>query len=285
MAHAASTLEMVGIPYVGHDPLTAGILDNKHVFKRELQALGLPTAPLLCFPTSAEKPNNLCADPRFEATFGGYDGPFIIKPTTGRASLHVHFVANREELAQRVGEVHAVTENHVLVERYLPGREYCVAVCGPVIARDGDLNREGEPFVFAAVERVLDPDEKYFTSKDVRPITASRIRPMNTPQDEPVLEELESIARNVFKGLNLESLVRLDLRADEEGDLYVLEANPKPDLAAPRTDSTSLVCANLDMYGMSYDDLVFSLISDRFDHILNGSNAAGARLNLLLKTI
>ena len=47
MAHAAAMLEMFGIPYVGHDPLTAGMLDNKHVFKRELTALGFPTAPFV----------------------------------------------------------------------------------------------------------------------------------------------------------------------------------------------------------------------------------------------
>ena len=45
MVHAASMLEMIGIPYVGHDPLIAGILDNKHVFKREMRALDLPTPP------------------------------------------------------------------------------------------------------------------------------------------------------------------------------------------------------------------------------------------------
>ena len=47
MAHAAAMLEMLGIPYVGHDPLTAGTLDNKHVFKRELLHLGIPTAPFV----------------------------------------------------------------------------------------------------------------------------------------------------------------------------------------------------------------------------------------------
>ena len=43
MSHASALLEMVGIPYVGHDPLTASMLDNKHSFKRDLLALGLPT--------------------------------------------------------------------------------------------------------------------------------------------------------------------------------------------------------------------------------------------------
>ena len=44
-AHAPSTLEMLGLPYVGHDPLSATTLDNKHAFKREAVCAGLPTAP------------------------------------------------------------------------------------------------------------------------------------------------------------------------------------------------------------------------------------------------
>src|SRR5262245_23517926 len=45
IAHAPAMLEMFGVPYVGHDPLTATTLDNKHAFKRECVCAGLPTAP------------------------------------------------------------------------------------------------------------------------------------------------------------------------------------------------------------------------------------------------
>ena len=54
MAHAASILELAGIPYVGHDPLTVGTLDNKHAFKRDLACLGLPTAPFITWHMSRE---------------------------------------------------------------------------------------------------------------------------------------------------------------------------------------------------------------------------------------
>ncbi len=42
-----------------------------------------------------------------------------------------------------------------MVEAFLPGKEYCVAVCG---------NGDGGAFAFAAVERCLEPEEKVFTS-------------------------------------------------------------------------------------------------------------------------
>src|SRR6185437_9379834 len=43
--HAPAMLEMLGVPYVGHDPLAATSLDNKHTFKRELTGAGIPAAP------------------------------------------------------------------------------------------------------------------------------------------------------------------------------------------------------------------------------------------------
>jgi hypothetical protein len=67
---------------------------------------------------------------------------------------------------------------------------------------------------------------------------------------------------------NLESLVRLDLRADQDGKLYILEANPKPDLKRPSEGVTSLICAGLPEAGMDYDDLIFSLLADRLDLLL-----------------
>ena len=49
----------------------------------------------------------------------------------------------------------------------------------------------------------------------------------------------------------------------------MLEANPKPDLKAPTRNQTSLVAASLSAYGMSYDDLILSLLADRIDLLFN----------------
>ncbi|NET59052.1 MAG: hypothetical protein F6K47_23785 [Symploca sp. SIO2E6] len=54
----------------------------------------------------------------------------LVKPISGRASLNIHFVNSVEELPQAVAEVQRVTNNTVLIEAYLPGREFCISVCG-----------------------------------------------------------------------------------------------------------------------------------------------------------
>ena len=68
---------------------------------------------------------------------------------------------------------------------------------------------------------------------------------------------------------NLGTLIRIDLRADANGKLHILEANPKPDLKYPTLGVTSLVSAGLSQTALGYDDLLLSLLGDRLDFLLH----------------
>ncbi|MEG4234150.1 D-alanyl-alanine synthetase [Microcoleus sp. Pol11C3] len=267
VCHTPALLEMLGMPYVGHNPLNSSTLDNKHAFKRELQSVGIKTAPFMTWHPSQGilEPPNL--HQRFAMAFGDYQGPFVVKPVSGRASLHVHFVDKIEGLSQAVLEVHRATHNTALIEKYLPGREFCVAVCGYVKYVKGGFSKDTKPFAFSTVERVLAPDELIFTSMDKKAITADRGRLMGGEEPE-LKQELIELARKIYWEFSLNSLVRIDVRSDADGSLYVLEANPKPDLKHPGENVTSLVALGLAEYGMSYNDLIFSLLADRLDYLL-----------------
>ena len=65
------------------------------------------------------------------------------------------------------------------------------------------------------------------------------------------------------------------VRADESGEVYILEANPKPDLKRPDKTVTSLISAGLSQAGLDYDDLILSLLADRLACLL-GRGARGA---------
>jgi len=281
ISHAPSLLEMLGIPYIGHDPLTAASLDNKFFFKRQLMAIGIPTAPFVVWHPSTS-PADPTRDRKFAQAFRGWDGGFIVKPITGRASLHVHYVENASGLAERASEVFATTQNHVLIEAFLSGREYCIAVAGPIVAGDSHLRRLARPFAFAGVERVLSEGEHVFTSMDLKPITQDRVRALDPVEDALTLDTLEDIAATLFTEFPLKTLVRLDVRADHSGRLFVLEANPKPDLKAPEGKGTSLICAGLKRYGMSYDDLVMSIFANRVAEILDDEDGITAALDRLI---
>lgn len=277
VCHGPSMLEMMGIPYIGHDPLTAAMLDNKDAFKRHLIALGIPTTPFVTW-NMERGPFNPDLNSRFFGTFGHFRGPFVVKPVSGRASLHVHVVEEIAGLAETVAEVFESTENDVMIEPYLEGREFCVSVCGSVVAQDRGLSRLDEPFVLSAVERVLEPDERIFTSMDKRPITTDRVRTLDPVRDAAEIKRLHGLAREVFVDFGLQTLVRVDVRADAGGRMCILETNPKPDLKRPDGAVTSLVCTELAAHGMDYDDLILSLLADRLDLLMRRRRGGAERL-------
>jgi D-alanine-D-alanine ligase len=280
IAHASAVLEMLGVPYVGHDPLSATTLDNKHAFKREAVCAGLPTASFSVWDCGRGKFKPF-TNSRFRQAFGDYTGPFVVKPVSGRASLHVQVVDTISQLPDVVEETYCATANTVLIEQYLPGREFCVAVAGPVTARNKCLHRATKPFAFGALERTFAPGERIFTSMDFQPITKERFVTLKSAENDDLIWRLHQLACQVFLEFNLRSLVRLDVRADEAGELYILEANPKPDLKQPGECVTSLISEGLAECNMSYDDLVYSLIADRLDFLLTHRRETVAHLSEL----
>jgi len=88
------------------------------------------------------------------------------------------------------------------------------------------------------------------------------------PQESELWANIHQLAREVFLEFNLGTLIRIDLRSDENGKLHILEANPKPDLKYPVLGVTSLVSAGLSQTGLGYDDLLLSLLGDRLDFLL-----------------
>ena len=117
---------------------------------------------------------------------------------------------------------------------------------------------------------------------DQHPITGDRISVLNAEFDGPVIDELKTIARFVYKDMQLESVIRLDIRADANGVLHILEANPKPDLAAPCAEKTSIICTGLPNEGMAYDDLIRSMFADRVDLLFCKRRGAATALDGLL---
>ena len=266
MSHTPGMLEMLGIPYVGHHPGNAAKLDNKYAFKLECQGCGIPTAPFMSW-TGARGRLEPDINSLFKFRFGSYQGPFIVKPVCGRASLMVTVVDTVSEIPDVVDEIYRETLNTVLIEKYLGGREFCIAVAGNLWYEQGRYSHRRRPFAFSPVERVLEEDERVFTSVDKKPITGDRVRYLD--DDPEVVDKLLELGQQTYLDLALECLIRLDIRADEEGTLYVLETNPKPDLKRPGDGVTNLICAGLEEYGLSYVDLIRLILANRLHQLLS----------------
>lgn len=265
VSHTPAMLELMGLPYVGHDPLTVSLLDNKHVFKHLMRSLGIPTADFITWDGRRAIDRD-----RLRRLLG--EGPYVVKPVSGRASIHVTAVDDLVDLPDAMRRVFDATQNDILVEHFLPGAEYAVAISGGVLARAGEISVTDEPSIFSPVQRVLEEGERIFTSMDVRPITQSRLRLLSP--DDPKRAELSALARAVHGAVRLGTLVRLDVRASADGACHVLEVNPKPDLKAPSDGETNIVSLGLPELDMNYDDLVLSLLADRLDFYARHPNAA-----------
>lgn len=266
ICHAASIMEMIGIPYVGHNPLNSALLDNKHSFKYSLNGLGIATPDFLVFDF---KNPELVADmtAQFDVVFADAEY-LVVKPVSGRASLHVHRVQGKKQAIEVAKQVHYATGNLVLIEKFIAGTEYTIAVNGPYVSVNRSLQELDGPFTFSATRRIMGKDEPIFTSMDIRPIGLDRCQILNPKEDAAIIDELSDIATKVFLGFGLETMVRVDIRADENGRLYVLEANPKPDLKRPSESGFSFVSGGLSQFGMDYDDLILSILVARVHFLL-----------------
>lgn len=267
-AHAASMMEMFGVPYIGHNPMNAALLDNKHSFKHCLKGMGIATPRfLVCDFKNPDLIEEAFA--QFDTVFEGVEY-LVVKPVSGRASLHVHRVKGKEEAREVASQVHQATGNLVLIERFLCGVEYTIAVNGPYISVARKLDELDAPFTFSATRRIMAVDEPIFTSMDVRPIGHDRCQVLNPndDKDKNIVSALSDIAARIYKGFGLETMIRVDIRADADGRLYVLEANPKPDLKQPSGTGFSFVSGGLSHFGMDYDDLILSTFAARIHFLL-----------------
>jgi len=282
VTHAPALLELLGLPYVGHNPLNAGILDSKHIFKSILMTMGIDTAKFLVFDPRVEKDDTLMRR-RINETFGDYAGTYIAKPVSGRASQHVYHVVNRNDLVDTIHEINSVTHGQVMVEKYLSGREYTMASIGALVYRKGRLIDNHKPFTFSGVERKLEADEAIFTSMDVKKISNDRVSLLNPIIDAEVWNKMAEASERIFSELNLSTGIRVDFRADADGSIHVLEANPKPDLKRPNDTQISLVCAGLTQFDMDYEDLIQSMLLNKIHGLMTYQPLMAPRIVEMLK--
>ncbi len=282
IAHAPALLEMLGVPYVGHSPLNYAVMDHKLTFKRLLRSFGIPTPRYLVWDPLRHGDRSVFLSDTGRV-FGGTSGPWIVKPVTGRASRYIHFAHSTKELLAAIDRVYQLTFNPILIEAFLPGKEYCVAGGPPAIHRDGRFHKLEDPFTFSYVERYLSKGEMIFTSIDKRPIDLSRVRMLQHEEDGAIINKISEVCRFLYRKMSLKYLVRVDLRADENGCLNVLEVNPKPDLKKPIENQSSLVALGLESHGMNYRDLILGLLGHFLDLALSVRKVSAVSIHQLLE--
>lgn len=221
-------LEWLGIPYTHSGVLASSLAMNKARTKDIYRARGLPVAESRIVPREEVVAGHPMAP------------PYVVKPNNEGSSVGVYIV---HEHANGPARLEDNAPDHLMVEKFVPGRELTVAVMGdrPLAVTD-----------IVATTGWYDYHAKYATGG------SRHIVPAEIPAD--VQEACLAHAVTAHDALGCRGLSRTDFRWDEargaEG-LILLETNTQPGMTP-----TSLAPEQAAHCGISFEDLCHWLVED-----------------------
>lgn len=230
-------LEAYDIPYTLSDPLVCAVTLDKAVAKRILKAEGLNTAGFHVVHNESDiakvsLPFPLFAKPIAEGTGKGID----------RASR----ITNATELRAVCQTLLLKFNQPVLIEEFLPGREFTVAILGT-----------------GAQARVMGTMEVCFRPNANTTIYTYEVKENYThyvdyhcPPRTPETEAVEQLALDSYRALELRDAGRVDIRMDRHGSPSFMEVNPLPGLNPLHSDLPIIA----KLMGMSYKDIIGAII-------------------------
>jgi len=232
-------LELVGLPYVGSDPISSAVTLDKEFTKRVLQAAGVPVArDWLWNPAASEESARRCRQARPDESWlekvGGY--PVVVKPLLEGSTVGLTIVNDPSgwDAAWSNGAPYAHPERGLLVEEYVPGREITVAV----------VAGEALPVVeIVPKSGFYDFEHKYTKGETEYHVPA--------PLAESTAARLQMLALVAFRELGCRDLARIDFRLTEADEPYCLEINTLPGMTG-----TSLVPMASRTIGIEFDELL-----------------------------
>ena len=249
-AQIPAMLDMLNIPYTGSDPLTLSTCLDKSRTKEILSYHKIPNAPFICIEILDQLKNY---SPEF---------PLIVKPVAEGSSKGIFsssFVENEE--AMRIEVERALTEYQqpVLIEEFLSGREFTVAVMGngkearvlPIIEISfEEFDDDFIPLYSYEAKWILDGKENQL---DIYRCPADI-----TPELE---KEITEICLKAYRVLNCKDWSRIDVRLDKNGKPNIIEVNPLPGiLPDPRDNSCYPKAART--LGLDYNQMLLSVLNE-----------------------
>jgi D-alanine-D-alanine ligase len=254
--HVPAMCEYLRIPHTGSGVLAEAICHHKPQTKMILMAHGVPTAPFQVF-GNADEP--LKPDLRF---------PLIVKLASEGASMGLDYdsvVHNETDLRERVALLVNSYQQNALVEEYIDGREFTIAVMGnnPAYALP-----VAEILFFGKVPIRLDePEREHFemlkqaTGQHDLEFVEMESRSVAPADVAPELaERIQQTAIAAYNALGCLDWARVDMRMDGDGNLYVLEVNLEPGIAPEYVFPRMAEAA-----GWTYTELINRILNHAID--------------------
>lgn len=233
-------LEHLGIPFSGSDAATMALALDKAAAKAVVAQAGVPT-PRAVVVSSADQ------------DLGALRFPVIVKPNAEGSSKGVSPRSVVEELAELRRELATQLGRYrqpILVEEFLPGREFTVGVLGDA----------HEPRVLPPMEIVfVEPDSKHPVYAFGDKLDWTRKIRYDAPAkvDAALAAEIERVALGAWRALHCRDVARFDLRCDADGRVCFIEVNTLPGM----TPAWSDLCMIAEAAGLTYPALVSAVLA------------------------
>lgn len=236
-AQVPAVLELYGVGYTFSDPLVCAVTLDKAVAKRLVCQAGLAT-PAFAVIRRPEDVSSLALE-----------YPLFAKPLSEGTGKGIHARSRLESQADLEAvcrELLVQFAQPVLVEEFLPGREFTVGILGTgsearvLGTLEIELRREvgHEIYSYQAKERCED------------------LVRYSAPPQGALRREVEALALASYRALECRDAGRVDLRCDRQGRPAFLEVNPLPGLNPTHSDLPMIATQE----GMAFEELIGEII-------------------------
>lgn len=237
----AGLFELLGYEITGCPPITLGNCLHKARAKAILKSRGILTPEY----------RTLKKTKRFTEKEIKLRYPMILKLMNEDASIGISefsVVKNYTELRKQFSFLVETYNQDIILEEFILGRELNVAILGGKVLPISEINFGGLPDEFP---NIVTYDGKW-TEGSVYYNHTKPVCPADLP--ERLKRKIQTIALASYDALNCRDYARVDIRLNNDGEPYVIEVNPNPDISS---DSGFARAAAAD--GLSYDDLLFTI--------------------------
>ena len=217
--HVVSYLELMKQPYTGCNPRGLTISHDKALAKMVLayHRIHVPAFAVFHMNRVVKRSKRL-------------QFPLLVKSISEEGSVGIaraSIVNDDAKLAERVEFIHRQTKTHAIAEQYIAGREIYVSVIG---------NQRLQTYTpwELVIEKLPEGAPNIATSKlKWDPAYQEKVGVVTKAAelDKKMVDKLERLSKRIYRTLFLSGYARLDYRVTDEGQIYLLEANPNPQIA------------------------------------------------------
>ena len=230
-------LDLIDLPYTCSGVWSSALAMDKAKAKVFYERENIPTPPSM----TVVKGQQVDAQAVIEAM----GEKVVVKPGTEGSAIGVFIVEGAEAIEEALAKAFEI-DNEVLIERYIKGREYTIAVVG-------NQNPEALPII------EIVPKSDFYDFESKYAVGGSQhICPADLPED--IAARMRQEAVKAHKALSCSGTSRSDFILEDDGTCWVLETNTIPGMP-----KTSLLPDAARAAGMSFPELCTKLIECALD--------------------